>query len=131
MPARLLTEPERLMLAAAWVFIGLDSLIFGAPSSGLAGAPLLLRIESGAVFLIGGLATLVGVLGTYPWLERLGQAFVTLGCGIFIYAVVMYVGTPAVPVAVLYVLVALTYALRMLGQSAQRLRERVLTLGDQ
>lgn len=123
-PTRLLVEPERIMLAAAWILIGGDTLILGAPTSGLAGAPAVLRMEAGGAFLVGGVATLAGLWRHRVWLESLGHGFTILACVLFVYGVAVYVGPTAIPVAGLYLVVATTYGLRLLAAAALRARLR-------
>lgn len=125
LPDRLLTESERLFLAAAAMLIGVDSAFLGAPTSGLGKfAPGLVNVEFGVLFLVGGVASLIGLWWNKTWLEALGAALIGVGALLFVYGVLVYVGPGGIPAAVTYVGFAVTYGLRLLCIARKRVHLR-------
>jgi hypothetical protein len=125
-PARLLAEPERFTLALCFAVIGIDAVFLGAPSSVLGRNPEanLFTLETGLAFLFGGTFKLVGLWFKGIWLTRLGAAFIIMGCVGLIFGIYLYGDQGDYPVAVVYILFAVTYTLRLLSSTAARIKLR-------
>jgi hypothetical protein len=123
-PNRLLAEPERFALALCFTVIGIDAVVLGAPSSVFGGVPdaRLLNLEFGFCMVLGGVLKIVGLWKRNVWMQRLGAAFIILGCIAIIVGVILYIGVDGAPVAVVYALFGVTYVFRLLSSTAARLK---------
>jgi hypothetical protein len=123
-PLRLLAEPERFTLALCFTVIGFDAIFLGAPSSVLGGIPKahLFVLETGFAFLFGGCLKLVGLWRKRVWQVRLAAAFIIMGCVGMVIGVFVYGQEGDYPIAIVYMLFAVTYLLRLLSSTAARYR---------
>lgn len=123
-PNRLLAEPERFTLALCFSVIGIDAVFFGAPSSVLGQAPKaeLYNLETGLAFLFGGVLKLVGLWTKNVWCVRLGAAFLIMACIGLVFGIHLYGDEGDEPVAIVYILFGITYSLRLLSSTAERIK---------
>lgn len=123
-PARLLLEPERYTLALGFLVIGADAVFLGSPASVLGQIPdaSLINLEVGIALMFGGLCTLMGLWSKKIWLKRLGAALIIMGCFGLIAGVWLYGEKSDTPVAIVYGLFAVTYSLRLLASTAERIK---------
>jgi peptidoglycan/LPS O-acetylase OafA/YrhL len=123
-PTRILAEPERFTLALCFTVIGIDAVFLGAPSSvlGRSDVTALFNLQTGVSFLCGGILTLYGLWARNIWAIRLGAALIVIGCGGLIAGILLYGEEGDGPIALVYGLFAITFALRLLSSSAERIR---------
>lgn len=123
-PNRLLAEPERFALALGLTLIGADAVFLGAPSSVLGQLPdaALINLEVGLFLFVGGICKLIGLWRLKVWLQRLGAAFLIMGCVGLIIGIVLYGNKDDTPVALVFGLLAVTYSLRLLASTAERIK---------
>lgn len=123
-PDRLLAEPERFALAIVFTVVGADAVFLGSPASVLGQIPeaALINLEVGLFMLAGGLCKLAGLWRRRVWLQRLGAAFIVLGCIGFIVGVILYGSKDDIPIILVYALFAITYMFRLLSTTAARIK---------
>jgi hypothetical protein len=123
-PARLLAEPERFALAFGLTLIGADAAFLGAPSSVLGQIPeaSVINLEVGLFLFTGGICKLIGLWRVKIWLQRLGAAFLLLGCLGLVIGIILYGNRADIPVALVFGMLAITYGLRLLSSTAERIK---------
>lgn len=121
-PAPLLAEPERFFLATACLLIGVDAALAHTGGRVLGRDTPLIAVEFGVCFIAGGMLTLAGLWRHRVWVERAGQALTALGCAIFLFGVIFFVGLSATAPTLVYVGIAVAYGLRLLNTAAARVR---------
>jgi hypothetical protein len=123
-PEQLLNEPERYTLAFCFAVIGADTVFLGSPASVLGQIPdaHLINLEVGLAMLLGGIIKLVGLSKRNVWLQRLGASLLIVGCFGLIIGIWLYGVKSDLPVAVVYGMFMITYSLRLLSSTAERIK---------
>lgn len=120
LPPALVAEPERVVLNFAFILIGIGAYFSNDAGSVVSHWPIWVLVYWGLSMVIGGTSVLYGLFRGDTTVERLGYLLVGPACLIYAVTVAFVRGLPGTPVAIVFLALAVTKAIRMVISSAQR-----------
>lgn len=118
-PPVVAAAPERILINAACVLIGIGS-VTPAAGSLLALWPRWLAFEWGAAMMVGGALTLVGIVRQKLGPERAGMVLIMLCTFFFALDAVLTIHLRALPTALIFLGITLAKLVRLILSSASR-----------
>lgn len=119
-PNPILEDPERVLINAACVLIGLGALLTVRPGSLLALWPRWVAVEWAVAMLVGGACALFGFLRGKRSMARLGYLLIAAASVVYGVGVMIVFGWQGLPPGLIFIGLAAAKVIRLLVGSARR-----------
>lgn len=120
LPVVIVNAPERVVLNAAFILVGVAALFVTTQNALLASWPEWVRYAFAMAMTGGGAAVLLGMFRGLTSIERLGYVLVSPACLLFAISSVVVRGAAGVPVFLIFVGIAAAKTIRLVISSAER-----------
>lgn len=128
LPTTVVNSPERVVLNASFVLIGLTAFISATDQSIIMSWPEWIKVAFALGMTVGGGAVLCGMFRGLTSVERLGYVLVAPACLFYAVTVLVLRGATAVPVFLIFLGLAASKIVRLVISSAER--DMTIELGE-
>lgn len=120
LPVTIVNAPERVVLNASFVFIGLSGFLVKNDSPIVSVWPAWVLVAWAGAMIIGGVSVLVGMFRGLTSVERLGYVLVAPACLLYGISAIAVRGIAGFPVFLIFLGVAAAKLIRLVISSAER-----------
>lgn len=120
LPVVIVNAPERVVLNAAFVLVGLSAFVTDTGDAAVSAWPVWVLIAWSGCMIAGGLSVLVGMFRGRTSTERLGYVLVAPACLIYGVSVLWVRGPASIPVFLIFLGLAFAKLIRLVISSAER-----------